>query len=70
MTRNLAQHEASETDGGSPDRTGESGKALLNRRGYLRLGAAAVGVSLTSGGLAGAATSGETFATDFSEYTQ
>jgi hypothetical protein len=68
MTRNLAQNTASETDDGSPGRNVESGKALLNRRGYLRLGAAAVGVSLASGGLAGAATSGETFTTDFSEY--
>lgn len=68
MKRYLAHNDASGTDDRSPGTTAEDGKGLLNRRSYLRLGAAAVGVSLASGGLAGAATSGESYTTDFSEY--
>jgi hypothetical protein len=62
--------EVGPSEGESAD---ESGKAFLNRRDYVKLGAAAAAVALGAGGSIAATSANsdgaaETFATDFAEY--
>lgn len=53
-------------DNGSAD---EGGKGLLNRREYVKLSASAISVALGMGIGTGSARAGDTFTTDFSEYS-
>ena len=69
MARKLAHED--DTESSCSDST-PGGNVLLNRRRYVQLGAAAVVSTLGVGSAVSASTSGDgqTFTTDFSEYTQ
>lgn len=75
MARNLAHKSDDPGRGDSENEEPTDGKAVLNRRNYVRMGAtalvAAFGAGTAStGGVSAEENGAETYATDFSEYAQ
>lgn len=70
MAHRLTSKQESGSAGSSHNDQAIAGKSHLNRRDYVRLGAAAVGLSAIGGSIAASSDAGSTFVTDFQEYAQ